>query len=86
MSITNQNLRRQIEHHNRRLDSSLQRRVGISLETYKVIKNLTQLFGAAAGVYSMHLGADPMLTFALIAGIITGPEAIEYVLTHDPEN
>jgi hypothetical protein len=78
-------LTRQIHDHNRRLDSRLRGQVGISLQTYKVIKNLTQLAGAAAGIYAMALGADPMVTFALIAGIITGPEAIEYALTHDPE-
>lgn len=84
MSHPHRTLTTQIRDHNRRLDSCLRRKAGISLETYKVIKNLTQLAGAAAGVYAMYLGADPLITFALIAGVITGPEAIEYVLTHDP--
>lgn len=74
----------QIRDSNARLDEALRQRVGICLETYKVIKNLTQLSGAGAGIYAMYLGADPLIAFALIAGIITGPEAIEYVLTNDP--
>ena len=85
MSTTrNQPLPAQIRESNQRLDAALRQRVGISLEAYKVIKNFTQLAGAGAGIYAMSLGADPLVTFALIAGIIMGPEAIEYVLTNDP--
>lgn len=85
MSNQHHSLRDEIRRRNALLDSCLRRRVGIRLQTYKVIKNLTQLAGAGAGIYAMSLGADPLTTFALIAGIITGPEALEYVITNDPE-
>jgi hypothetical protein len=46
---------------------------------YKIIKGLTQLAGAGAGIYAMSLGADPLTAFMLIAFIIGGPEMFEYV-------
>lgn len=81
---THRTLRCEIQARNARLDDQLRTRLGIGLQAYKVIKNLTQLAGAGAGIYAMSLGADPLMTFALIAFVISGPEAIEYALTHDP--
>lgn len=77
-------LRAEVCEYNNQLDVALRDKVGISLKTYKIIKNMTQLVGAAAGVYAMFLGADPLTAFALIAMIIVGPEGIEYVLTNEP--
>lgn len=76
-------LKADVEVYNHQLDDALRSKVGICLKTYKVIKNITQLAGAAAGIYAMSLGADPMTTFVLIAGIILGPEGLEYVLTNE---
>lgn len=81
----NPHLSAEIAEYNQRLAERLSDRVGISLQTYKVIKALTQLVGAAAGVYAMQQGADPMTAFALIAFIIGGPELFEYVLTNGGE-
>lgn len=52
----------------------------MTLKLFKIIKAFTQLIGAASGVYAMHLGADPLTAFALVAFIISGPEALEYVI------
>ena len=52
----------------------------MTLKTFKTIKATTQLVGAAAGIYAMHQGADPMTTFALVAIIISSPEALEYLI------
>jgi len=41
------------------------------------------MVGAASGIYAMSLGADPLTAFALIALIISGPEAFEYVITNE---
>jgi hypothetical protein len=51
----------------------------VSLRVYKTVKALTQLLAVGAGILSIHQGADPMTVFALIALIVTGPEALEYI-------
>jgi hypothetical protein len=53
----------------------------MTLRTYKLIKASTQMLGAAGGIYAMSLGADPLTAFALVAFIISGPEALDYVLS-----
>jgi len=65
--------------YNQTLDSYCHSRWGISVRMYKIIKGLTQLAGAGAGIYAMSLGADPLTAFMLIAFIIGGPEMFEYV-------
>lgn len=72
--------RRELAEYNRSLDSCLRCQYGMTLTTFKTIKATTQLLGAAAGVYAMHQGADPMASFALIAIIISGPEVMEYLI------
>lgn len=52
----------------------------MTLWVFKILKGATQLIGAAAGVYAMYLGADPLLAFGLMAIIITGPESLEYLI------
>ncbi|MFC6975801.1 hypothetical protein ACFQL1_15815 [Halomicroarcula sp. GCM10025709] len=52
----------------------------MSLRLFKIIKQLTQLTGVAAGIYAMSLGAPPLATFAMMAVIITGPEGLEYFI------
>lgn len=54
-------------------------RFHVSLRVYKTVKALTQLLAVGAGIFSIHQGADPMTVFALIAAIVTGPEAMEYI-------
>lgn len=70
----------ELRQYNARLDYQLRSQFGMSIKLFKTIKALTQLVGAAAGVFAMHLGADPMSAFALIAFIISGPEALEYII------
>lgn len=84
MAATKQNhcLKAEIREYNDRLDCELKRRAGITVKVYKIIKAVVQLVGALAGVMAMHQGADPMTAFALIAFIIGGPEAFEFVLTN----
>lgn len=81
-TTTNRPLTDQIRDCNARLDEALRQRVGICLETYKLIKNTTQLVGAIGVIFAIYEGADPMTAAFLIAVIISGPEAIEYVLTN----
>jgi hypothetical protein len=52
----------------------------MTLKAFKVIKAVTQLVGAAAGIYAMSLGAPPLATFAMMVLIISGPEAMEYLI------
>lgn len=80
MSTSRPSLKQELEAYNARLDHRLRSRYGMTLKTFKTLKAATQLVGAAAGIYAMHLGADPMLAFALVAFIIGGPEAIEYLV------
>lgn len=81
MATRNPSLHDEICEYNHRLDAALRQRVGITVRTYKAIKAMTQLAGAAAGVYAMWLGADPMTAFVLIAVIVSGPEVAEQILT-----
>lgn len=76
----NQSLRDDLASYNRDLEACLRARVGMSLKTFKVIKALTQLLGAAAGVYAMSKGAPPFATFVLIATVVSGPEVLEYFI------
>lgn len=63
-----------------RCNATLASVYGMSFRTYKLVKAVTQLLGAAAGVYAMSLGAPPLVSFALIATIISGPELIEVLI------
>jgi|GEM_PF-1985160 len=80
MSTTNTTLLDEIAEYNDSLDDCLRGRFGMTLKTFKTIKATAQLVGAGAGVYAMSLGAPPLATFALMAIIISGPEAIEYLI------
>jgi len=72
--------------YNQSLDSYCRSHWGISVRVYKIIKALTQLAGAAAGIYAMRLGADPLTAFSLIALIIGGPETFEFLVTNGDNN
>jgi len=52
----------------------------MSLRTFKFVKALTQLIGAAAGVYAMSLGAPPLAALALISIMVSGPEVMEQLI------
>jgi hypothetical protein len=80
MSTPNRSLKQELHEYNTGLDGCLRSRFGMSLRVFKVVKASTQLVGAGAGVYAMSLGADPMTAFALIAFIVSGPEALEYLI------
>ena len=80
MATNNRSLKQELAEYNDSLDRCLRSRYGMTLKTFKTIKAATQLVGAAAGVYAMYLGADPLLAFGLTAIIISGPETLEYVI------
>jgi hypothetical protein len=73
-------LRDELRKYNDNLEVCLRSRYHMSLRVFKLVKNLTQLVGASAGVYAMSLGADPLQALTLIAFMISGPEALEYML------
>lgn len=73
-------LKRELRAYNNRLDTRLRTRYGMTLRTFKLVKALTQLTGAGGGIYAMSLGADPLTVFALITIIVSGPEALEYLI------
>jgi len=75
-------LNTELSAYNQSLDSYCRTHWGITVKVYKVIKALTQLAGAGAGIYAMMLGADPTMAFGLIALIISGPEAFEFLVTN----
>ncbi|MDL0133573.1 hypothetical protein [Halobacterium salinarum] len=52
----------------------------MSLKTFKLIKASTQFLGAAAGIYAMQLGADPLLALAMTTGMVLGPEWLEQLI------
>ena len=77
---TKQSLDVELKEYNDHLERCLNDRWSMSLRIFKIIKSFTQLVGAAAGIYAMSLGAPPLATFALTAIIISGPEALEYLI------
>lgn len=77
---TTKSLRQELAEYNRSLDICLRRRYGMPLKVFKTIKALTQLIGAAAGIYAMSRGAPPLATFAMMTVIISGPEALEFLI------
>jgi len=77
---TKQSLDDELRQYNEHLDSRLRERFHVSLKTFKSVKAVTQMVGAAAGIYAMSLGAPPLASFALIVLIISGPETLEYLI------
>jgi len=69
--------------YNRQLDDFCHTHWGISVRTYKIIKAMTQLVGTALAFYAISEGADPLTVFLGVTFIIGGPEAFEYIVTHD---
>jgi hypothetical protein len=83
MATDKQTLAAELRQQESTLDAACRRRLGISVRTYKIIKALTQLIGAAGGVYALvWTPADPVTVYALLALIIVGPEAFETFLTN----
>ncbi|NHN40551.1 hypothetical protein G9C85_02720 [Halorubellus sp. JP-L1] len=80
MSTHRPTLKQELAEYNSRLDYCLRSRYRMTLKTFKTLKALVQLVGAIAGIYAMHLGADPMTAFAITGAIIVGPESIEYLI------
>lgn len=85
MPSTNLSLHDELHQYNRRCDSWLRSRYGMSFRTFKVVKATTQLIGVVAGIYAMTLGADPLAALGIIALIYTGPEAAEYLISQGSE-
>jgi hypothetical protein len=84
MAQSHPSLRKELSQSNQRIADRCNK-IGMSLKVYKTIKAFTQLVGAAAGIYAMSLGADPLSTFALVAIIVSGPEALDYLLSKEVE-
>jgi hypothetical protein len=57
----------------------------MTLKLFKAIKATTQLAGASAGIYAMMLGADPMPALVLVTLMVSGPEALEFVINEAGE-
>lgn len=66
----------------RRCNETAARSLNMTVRTYKTIKAVTQLLAVAAGFYAMSLGAPAFATFALVALIVSGPEAFEAILSN----
>lgn len=73
-------LREELWAYNDSLDHCLRCRYGMSIKAFKTIKAVTQLAGVAAGIYAMSLGAPPLATFAMMVLLISGPEAMEFLI------
>jgi hypothetical protein len=71
----------ELSEHNEHIDNYCQSRWGVTVQAYKLTKAITQFSGAAAGIYAMSLGADPLTAFVLIAMILAGPEAFEFIIS-----
>lgn len=82
MSTSKSTLRDELAEYNQHLDSRLRSRWSVSLKTFKSIKALTQLAGVAVGFYAISQGADPLTAFALVAFLVNGPEALEYLINN----
>lgn len=54
------------------------------MQTYKIIKAITQLVGVFAGVWVIQTqgATDPMAVYTLMVVVITGPELLEVALTN----
>jgi len=74
-----------LRRYNDSLDDCLRCRYHMSLRTFKFVKALTQLIGAAAGVYAMSLGAPPLAALALISIMVSGPEVMEQLIESSAE-
>lgn len=85
MSTSTTSLADELRKYNQSLDACLRSRYGMTIRVFKIIKATTQLVGAGAGIYAMHLGAPPLAAFALVAVIISGPEALEYIINEGSE-
>lgn len=86
MATTQHQLTTEICEYNHRLDAGLRRTVGISVQTYKVIKATAQLASVLAILFAMAKGGvDLDLAILVIGGIILGPEVIEAKLVDGEE-
>ncbi len=61
------------------------KRANMSLRAYKTIKAVVMLAAVATGFYAISEGADPMTTFALVALIVSGPDAWETLIGDQPD-
>lgn len=58
----------------------------MTVRLYKTITAASRLAAVATGFYAISQGADPLTTFAMVAVIVAGPEAIETVLANADEH
>jgi hypothetical protein len=62
---------------NASLDRRLQRRLGVGVKLWKIIKSLTNLAAVLFAFYATSEGADPELALALVAVTLGGWEILE---------
>ncbi|MDS0258581.1 hypothetical protein NDI56_04040 [Haloarcula sp. S1CR25-12] len=73
-------LQHELAQYNDSLDACLRSRYGMTLKLFKLVKAITQLVGAGAGVYAMSLGAPPLAALAMMTVMIAGPEGLEFLI------
>ena len=58
-------------------------KLGITLHMYRTIEQIMYLGAVILGMLAVSEGADPLLTTAIVAFIISGPAALEYLLVRE---
>jgi len=75
-----------IKRYNADLNVGCQRNLGITVETFKTVKAITQLAGILMGGFAIQQGAPPFATFLGIVLIWGGPEYFELLLHRNGES
>ena len=75
-------LPRDVVEHNRRLGETLERRLSVTLATYKTIEAMAELAVVALAFYAIYNGADPLLTFSLTGVVIGGWKVVEFIAVY----
>jgi hypothetical protein len=60
-------------------------RFHMGIRVYKSIKATAQLLAVATGFFAIAQGADPLTTYALVALVVAGPEAVETIIAESAE-
>lgn len=68
--------------HNRRVEQTLERRLGMTLLTYKTIEAAAELALIALAFYTVYQGGDPMTVFILTAVAVGGWKVAEFLAVY----
>lgn len=83
MAARNPSFKEELDAYNRSLDRCLRQDFGMTLKTFKIVKAVVQLAGAGAGIYAMSLGAPPLAALTMVTIMVSGPEALEYLVSEN---